>query len=238
MFFSYAVGMDHAGTRDFNHRRRRDEKKRCRVEAAVNELTIRYGLSADAGEALSEGIYGLYRKHVAQKVIDDQDRQYRKWAQSEMCELALRTANASDAATQVSAYVVDTRDLAARMIRLETLERRKLGRGKTIEQASNVTWADLSPQEKRKARHYLADNVLSGDKTRKPAQEVMFLRSVADLIQHATGRRIRFSSNALGSSRARHHGVEFNVMMAAAGMADYQLTNEAMARLIQRMRRH
>jgi len=35
----------------------------------------------------------------------------------------------------------------------------------------------------------------------------------------------------------RHHGAEFDVMMAAAEMADYRLSNEAMARRIQRIRR-
>jgi hypothetical protein len=126
------------------------------------------------------------------------------------------------------------------MIRLESLEGRNLGRGRAIERASKVTWAHLSPRERRKARQYLEGNVLSGDKTRQAAQEVKFFRSVADLIEQATGHPIRFSSNAPGplpTNQPRHHGVEFEVMMAAADMVDYQLTNEAMARQIQRIRR-
>ena len=50
------------------------------------------------------------------------------------------------------------------MIRLDTLERRNLGRGKAIEQASKVTWDELSPKERRKARQYLTRIVLPGDK--------------------------------------------------------------------------
>ena len=62
----------------FNSRRRRDDKKRQHVEAAVEVLIRRYGLPPETAQVLSEGIYGLYRNLVAQKSLDDQDRQYRK----------------------------------------------------------------------------------------------------------------------------------------------------------------
>ena len=171
-------------------------------------------------------------------MFDHQDREYRKSQYCAEHKLAGRTANASG--TEVSAYVADAREHAARMTRLDILEQRKIGRGKAIEQASQVSWDDLSPQERREARQYLAGNALPGNKTRQPAREAEFLKSVAELVEWATGHRIRFSSNALGShpaDRPRHHGVEFEVMMAAAEIADYQLTNEALARLIQRIRR-
>jgi hypothetical protein len=232
--------MDPSGAYGFNSRRRRDDEKRRRVEAAVERLMRRYRLPPRTAQALSDGIYRLYRNLVAQKSLGDQDREYRKSRHRTERELALRIANASGADTDVSAYVVDGREFAAHMIRLETLEQRKLGRGKAIEQASKVTWDDLSPQERRRARQYLAGNVLPGDKTRQPAQKAKFLGSVADLIEQATGHPIRFSSNAPGpqpANQPRHHGVEFEVIMAAAGMADHQLTNEAMARRIQRIRR-
>ena len=224
---------------NFNRRpRQRNDAKRQRVEAAVAELIRFYGLSPETGQTLSEGIYGLYRNLVGQKLFDHQDREYRKSQYCAEHKLAGRTANASG--TEVSAYVADAREHAARMTRLEILERRNIGRGTAIEQASKVSWDDLSPQERRKARQYLAGNVLPGNKTRRPAREVEFLRSVAGLIEQAAGHRIRFSSNAPGShpaNRQRHHGVEFEVMMTAAKMADYQLTNEALARRIQRIRR-
>jgi hypothetical protein len=231
--------MDPSEAYDFSRRpRRRDDAKRQRVEAAARELVRFYGLSPQTGQALSERIYELYRNFVAQKTFDDQDREYRKSQYREEQKLAVRTANASS--TEVSAYVADAREYAARMTRLEILERRNIGRGMAIEQASKVSWDDLLPQERRKARQYLTGNVLPGNKTRQPAREVEFLRSVAGLVEQATGHRIRFSSNAPGSHRAdrpRHCGVEFEVMMAAAEMADYQLTNEALARRIQRIRR-
>jgi hypothetical protein len=229
--------IERSGAYDFNSRRRRDDEKRRRVEAAVEELIRRYGLSPKTGQELSDGIYGLYRNLVTQKLFDDQNRKYRRSQHHAEQELAIQTANASG--TDVSAYVADARELAARMIRLDNLERRNLGRGKAIDQASKVTWADLSPQEERNARQYLEDNVLPGDKTRQPAQEAKFLRSVAALIGQATGHRIRFSSSAPGStprSTGRHYGVEFDVMKAAAEMADYSLSNEAIARRIRRIR--
>jgi hypothetical protein len=233
--------MDSSEPYDSNRRsRRRDDAKRRRVEAAVEKLIRRYGLSPKTGQELSDGIYGFYRDLVAQKSLNDQDSEYRKTQRRAEQELAVRTANASGTDADVSAYVVDTRESAARMIRLESLEGRNLGRGRAIERASKVTWAHLSPRERRKARQYLEGNVLSGDKTRQAAQEVKFFRSVADLIEQATGHPIRFSSNAPGplpTNQPRHHGVEFEVMMAAADMVDYQLTNEAMARQIQRIRR-
>jgi hypothetical protein len=152
-------------------------------------------------------------------------------------DLAERTANAPD--TELSAQVANMREFAAHMVRLETLEGRNLGRGKAIEQASNASWNELSPKERRRARQYLENNVLPGDKTRRPAREAEFLRSVAHLIEQATGHPISFSSAAPGlRSGGRHHGVEFDVMMAAAEMVDGDaLTNEAMARRIQRIRR-
>jgi hypothetical protein len=102
-----------------------------------------------------------------------------------------------------------------------------------IEQASKTTWDGLSPKERRKARLYLTNNVLLGDKTRRPAREAEFLRSVA-----RTGHSISFSSAAPGLRIGRrHHGVEFEVMMAAAEIVDYRLSNEAMARRSQRIRR-
>jgi hypothetical protein len=232
--------MDRSGAYDFNsRRRRRDDKKRRRVEAAVERLMRRYRLPPRTAQAMSEWIYKLYRILVALKSLDDQNRYYRKWKHRAEHKLAVRTADASGADTDVSAYVANAREFAAQMIRLESLERGNLGRGKAIERASKTTWAELSPQERRKARLYLEADVLPGDKTRQPAREREFLNSVAGLIEHATGHRIRFSS-APGStvrSTGRHHGVEFDVMMAATEMADYRLTNEAMARLIQRIRR-
>jgi hypothetical protein len=234
--------MDSSESCDSNRwSRRRDEAKRRRVEAVVENLIRIYRLSPEAGQVLSGGIYGSYRNLVAQKSFDDQDRQYRKSQHRAEQELAVRTADGSGADTDVSAYVADAREFAAHMIRLESLERRNLGRGRAVEQANKVTWADLSPQERRKARQYLEGNVLPGDKTRQPAREVEFLRSVAGLIRQATGHhRIRFNSSAPGStvpSTGRHYGVEFDVMKAAAEMADYSLSNEAVARRIQRIRR-
>ena len=64
---------------DFNSRRRRDEHKRRRVEAAVERLIRAFGLPPESGEALSEGVYSLYRNLAAQKLLDDQVRQYSKW---------------------------------------------------------------------------------------------------------------------------------------------------------------
>ena len=124
------------------------------------------------------------------------------------------------------------------MTRLEGLERRNLDCGTAIELAKKTTWDDLSPKERRKALLYLAGNVLPGDKTRRQAREVTFLTAVAGLIEQATGHRISFSSapDTKHPSSGRHHGVEFDVMMAAAEMADYKLSNEAMARRIQRIR--
>lgn len=229
--------MDPSEACDFNSRRRRDEQKRRCVEAAIEGLIRRDALPPHTAQALSEGIYRLYRNLVAQKSFDDQDRHYREWNHCAR-DLAEGTANAPD--TEISAYVANMREFAAHMIRLETLERRNLGRGKAIEQASKATWDELSPKEKRKARLYLARNVLPGGNTRQPAREVEFLRSVAGLIEQATGGRISFSSVAPDRGlpgSGRHHGAEFNVMMAAAEMADYRLSNEAMARRIQRIRR-
>jgi hypothetical protein len=169
---------------DCNRRsRRRNEDKRRRVEVAV----VRLGPTPESGKALSEGIYRLYRNLVAQKSLDDQDRYYREWQSRAERKLAERTAIASGADTDLLAYVADVRELAARMDHLESLERRNLGRGKAIEQASKVTWADLSPQERRKAQQYLSQNVRPGDKTRRPAREAEFLGSVAALIEQATG---------------------------------------------------
>jgi len=233
--------MDRSGAYDFNsRRRRRDHEKRRRVDAAVERLMRRYRLPPRTAQALSEWIYKLYRILVALKSLDDQNRYYRKWKHRAEHQLAVRTADASGADTDVSAYVADTREFAAQMIRLESLERRNLGRGRAIEQASKVTWADLSSQERRKARQYLAANVLPGDRIRQPAREVEFLRSVAGLIRAAIGHhRIRFNSSAPGStprSTGRHYGVEFDVMTAAAEMADYPVSNEAMAQRIRRIR--
>ena len=229
--------MDPSEAYDFNSRRRRDEHKRRRVEAAVERLIRAFGLPPETGEALSEGVYALYRNLVAQKNLDDQDRQYRKMKRRAERELAVRTATASG--PESSAYFALAREFAAHMIRLETLERRNLGRNASIKQASTATWNDLSPQERRKARLYLAGNVLPGDKTRQQAREVKFLTAVAALVEQATGRRISFSSapDTSQPSSGRHHGVEFDVMMAAAEMADYKLSNEAMAQRIRRIRR-
>ena len=80
--------------------------------------------------ALSDGFYRCYRDLVALKLFDDQDRQYRRWVGPQVRALAVRTAGASGA--QVSGYIADAREHATRMIRLEVLERRNLGKGKTI----------------------------------------------------------------------------------------------------------
>jgi hypothetical protein len=229
--------MDHSEESDSNSRFRRNDAKRRRVEAAVAGLVRRYGLPSNTARALNDWIYRLYRILLVLRSLDNQDRDYREWKRHAR-GLAERTANARD--TEISEYVANMREFAAHMIRLETLEERNLGRGKAIEQASKTTWDELSPKERRKARLFLAKQVLPGDRTRRPAHEVAFLRSVARLIEQTTGHPISFSSAALepkvGSS-GRHHGAEFDVMMVAAEMADYRLSNEAMARRIQRIRR-
>jgi hypothetical protein len=230
--------VDHSEARDFNNRPRRYEKERRSVEAAVEGMVRRYGLLPEMARALSEGIYELYRNLVALKSFDDQDRQYGKWWRREADMLAVRTANAPT--SEVIAHIADAREFAAHMIRLETLESRNLGRGRAIEQASKITWNDLSPKERRRARLYLERTVVPGGNIREPAREVEFLRAVAGLIEQAIGRPISFSSAAPGSKiprSGRHHGMQFDVMVAAAEIADYRLSNEAMARRIQRIRR-
>lgn len=230
--------MDPSQPHKFNGRRRRDEEKRRHVEAAVEGLICRDGLAPDRARALSERIYGLYRNLLALKSFDDQDRHYRQRQSCAERDFAVRTAIASDTNTNVSAYVANATEFAARMTRLEGLERRNLDLGTAIELAKKTTPDDLSPKERRKALLYLAGNVLPGDKTCRQAREVTFLTAVAGLIEQATGHRISFSSapDTKQPSSGRHHGVEFDVMMAAAEMADYKLSNEAMARRIQRIR--
>jgi hypothetical protein len=153
--------MDHSEACDFSSRRRRDDAKRRRVEAAVDGLVRRYGLPLDAALTLSEGIYGLYRKLITQKSLDDQDRQHREW-KHHAHDFAERTANASD--TEVSVYVADMREFAAHMIRLDTHERRNLDRGKAIEQASKATW-DHS-RRRKSARRGNISHALSFPATR------------------------------------------------------------------------
>jgi hypothetical protein len=228
--------MDPSEACNLNSRQRRNDAKRRRVETAAEGLIRRYGLPSNLAQALSEWIYRLYGILAVLKSFDDQDRYYREWRHPGR-DLAEKTANAPD--TELSAYVADMREFAAHMIRLETLEGRNIGRGKAIERAGKTTWDALSPKERRKARLYLARNVPPRDNTRQPAREVEFLRSVAELIEQLTGRPVSFSSAAPGSrvpSSGRHHSVEFDVMVAAAEMADYRVTNEAMARRIQRIR--
>jgi hypothetical protein len=96
---------------DCNRRsRRRDENKRRRVEVAVERLR----LPPEAGQALSAGIYGLYRNLVAQKSVDDQDRYFRQRQSRAEHKLAERTAIASGADTDPSPYVADMREFTAR----------------------------------------------------------------------------------------------------------------------------
>jgi hypothetical protein len=227
--------MDPSEARNFNSRRRRNDAKRRRVETAAERLVRRHGLPSNLAQTLSEGIYRFYGILKVLKSFDDQDRYYRQWKHL-VRDLAKKTANAPD--TELSAYVADMREFAAHMTRLETLERRNISRDEAVEQAGKTTWDALSPKERRKAREYLA-HVPPRDNTRQPAREVEFLRSVAELIEQSTGRPVSFSSAAPGSrvpSSGRHHSVEFDVMVAAAEMADYRITNEAMARRIQRIR--
>jgi hypothetical protein len=228
--------VDHSEACDFNSRRRRNDAKRRRVEAAVERLARRHGLPSDTARALSEWIYRLFRILVVLKSRDDQDRYYRNW-KGPVRDLAERTENAPD--TELSAYLANMRKFAAHMIRLQTLEGRNIGRGKAIEQASKTTWDELSPKERRKARQYLARDSLPGDRTRRTAREAEFMTMVAHLIEDVTGHRISYSSAAPGSLQGagRHHGAEFEVMMAAAEIAyEGEVTNEAMARRIQRIR--
>lgn len=197
----------HSEACEFNSRLRRNDAKRRRVEEAVDRLIRRYERPSATALALTEWIFQLCRILARLKSRDDQDRYFRE-CKDPIRDLAERTANAPDA--EPSADVAKMREFAAHMIRLEVLEGRNIGRGKAIEQASKTTWDELAPKERRQARLFLAK---------------------AD---------IRFSSAAPGSrvgGGERHRGVEFEVMMAAAEMAcEREVTDEAMARRIQRIR--
>jgi hypothetical protein len=116
--FAVAFVMDSSESYDSDRSsRRRDQDKRRRVEAAVEGPIRRYGLSPKTGQVLSEGIYGLYRDLVAQKSIDNQEREFRKSRHPAERELAVRTAIQSGADTDVSPYVANAREFAAHMIR-------------------------------------------------------------------------------------------------------------------------
>jgi hypothetical protein len=67
----------------------------------------------------------------------------------------------------------------------------------------------------------------------RPTLEVVVTESPAHLRKVYS----RLFAYSMLPGSARHHGAEFDVMMAAAEMADYRLSNEAMARRIQRIRR-
>jgi hypothetical protein len=113
--------MDHSEACNFNSRRRRDDAKRRRVEAAVGGLVGHYELPPDAARTLSEGIYGLYRNLVAQKSLDDQDRNYREWKHHAR-DFAERTANASGhvmmAAAEMADYRLSNEAMARRIQRI------------------------------------------------------------------------------------------------------------------------
>src|SRR5262249_6483366 len=121
------TAVDQTDAGDLNSRRRRDDAKWRRVEAAVEGLVRPYELPSRTAPALNEWIYRLSRILARLKSRDDQDRYYREW-RGPIRNLAERTANAPD--TEPSAYVADMREFAAHMIRLEALERRSIGRGK------------------------------------------------------------------------------------------------------------
>jgi hypothetical protein len=212
---------------------RRDEEKRQRLEAALQLFVARYGLPLEAVRRLSDAIYRLYRQHDMHKSLAERDRLFDSRFRSEVRALAERTEKSPDA---------DAREYAAHMTRLDTLERRNIGRGKAIDGASVTSWEDLSPPEKQRARELLRGNVLPRNNIRKPAPEVGYLREVATILEREIGRPISFSSAPPAIRRpndreGRHHGPAFDVMMAAAEMADHGLTNEAMAMLIRRLRR-
>jgi hypothetical protein len=148
--------MDPSEARDFNSRRRRDEQKRRRVEAAIEGLIRRDALPPHTAQAMSEGIYRLYRNLVAQKSFDDQDRHYREWNHCAR-DLAEGTANAPD--TEISAYVANMREFAAHMIRLETLERRNLGRTRQSSKRAKPPGTNSHP--KKGARHGYISRAMS-----------------------------------------------------------------------------
>jgi hypothetical protein len=212
---------------------RRHEEKRQRVEAALRVFVDRFKLAPEALGRLSYAIYWLYRDHARRKLLDDRERRFSSRFGESVRKLAERTAISPEP---------DALEHAAHMTRLDTLERRKLGRRKAIEGASTAGWDDLSAGERRRATRRLRERAQYGTKLRQPAPEVGYLRQVVGLLERELGRRLPFSSSPPGMGRpddyaGRHHGSAFDVIMAAAEMADYRLTNEAMATLIRRLRR-
>jgi class 3 adenylate cyclase len=201
---------------------RRHEKKRQRVEAALRGFVARYKLPPDAVQRLSDAIYKLYRQHAIHKSLDEHERRFDAGFRRNVRALARRRANSPGP---------DAREYGAHMARLDTLDRRKVGRQKAVEGASAASWDDLSATEKRRARERLCKNVLPGSKVRQSAPEVEYLREVAALLEREIGRKIPFSSSPPAIKRpnnrgGRHYGPAFDVMMAAAEMADCRLTNE------------
>jgi hypothetical protein len=215
------------------NRPRRDGEKRRRVEAAVALLAAAHDLSSKTAARLSRQIYKLYREHEIQKSLDGHERIFEEGFRRDTRRLAARAAKSPS---------LDDREYAAHIVRHDTLVRRKVGKAEAIERGSRAEWEGLTPREKRRARQFLGENVLSGRSTRKPAPEFMFMGRVLAAVESAIGRKLTFSSHPFGVPRAktagdRHYGPGFDVMQAVAEMSDYTLTNEALANLIRRIRR-
>src|SRR5262249_16827277 len=147
----------------------------------------RYKLRQETVGRLSDEIYELYRQHVAQKSLLQRQQRFDTGFRRDVRALAARTARSPSP---------DAREYAAHMTRLDKLERRKGGPQKATTQASAIHREDLSPQEKRRAKRLLGENVLPGKKVRQPALEVNFLRRVAAILERESGRRIHVNSFA------------------------------------------
>ncbi len=222
---------------------RRHETRRQVVEEALRPFVARYGLLPEAITRLSDEIYQLWRHHERDKSLQARGRRFEVQFRRDARALAQRAARLPDR---------DEREHATRMVRLATLERRKVGSSKAIEGAIDTTFADLSTREKREVRWFLGRNWLPGSKVRIAALEVSYLKKVVAVLERETGERLKFSSRPPGARlpkhgddvgpdtaeelAGRHYGPAFAVVRAAAQMANYKLTNEALATLIRRIR--
>jgi PHD/YefM family antitoxin component YafN of YafNO toxin-antitoxin module len=142
---------------------------------------------------------------------------------------------------EVSVYVANAREFAAHMIRLDALEltQSRPRQGNRASEQSHLGRTFTEGKAQGAAISHTRFPPRRQNSTAGARGRVSEVR--CGLIGQATGSRISFSSAASDPMRlpgsARHHGVDFDVMMAAAEMADYRLSNEAMARRIQRIRR-
>lgn len=211
------------------------EARQRAVVEALRDLLMHAGGQPDDAPAILEDLRRLRKKHArlwAQAQREHHYRAFRRRGEERLRRAARGREPNADALL-----------LEAHMVRLETLERRKHGQGRAVEEASKITFDELTKREQQaaRARVFAAPTTPEQRKQqlvrgRPPSRDAALIVDILVLLQARVREPLGYSTVAIGKEINRRTGPTVHFLRVLTAHLNMKMSDDMLVGCIRRFR--